>query len=151
MKQFTTIICSVMFVIAGALIIGIKDKPTPTIFLGNMETYAQPKLFNPDQLKMPLTPQITLDERTDMAVSHKVDTLYLRDTVTVTKVKPKYVTKQKTVFVPEIVEVHDTVCVPIFFLATPLEYDVKSTELITIDEVQGSGYSEDETDVRGDN
>lgn len=137
MKQLTTILCSLAFVVAGAMTIGLKPSVEPCIFPGNMTTYAQPKLFNPDLLKLPLTPQLTLDERT---LETRTDTVRMRDTVYVDK--PKYIYKQQKVVVPEVVEKHDTLCVPIFFIATPLEYEVESTELITIDEVQDCGCSE---------
>jgi len=130
MKQFATILCSLAFVIAGAMIIGIKPQSSSVdVFPGTMPMYAQPKLFNPDQLKLPLTPQPTLDERTTV-VSPKEpkDTVYLRDTVTIIK--------RRKVAVPKVVEVHDTLCVPVFFLATPLEHEVESTEIIPINEVQ---------------
>lgn len=136
MKQFATILCSLAFVIAGAMIIGIKQQPSSiSVFPGTMSTYAQPKLFNPDQLKLPLTPQLTLDERTTVVPPKAPkDTVYLRDTVTIIK--------RRKVTVPEVVEVHDTLCVPVFFVATPLEYEVESTEIIPIDEVQGCGCPE---------
>ena len=131
MKQFATILCSLAFVIAGAMIIGIKQQPLSiSVFPSTMSTYAQPKLFNPDQLKLPLTPQLTLDERTTVVPPKTPkDTVYLRDTVTIIK--------RHKVTVPEVVEVHDPLCVPVFFVATPLEYEVESTEIIPIDEVQG--------------
>lgn len=139
MKQVTTIICSLLFVIAGAMIINFKPTPTPCIFPGNMTAYAQPKIFNPDDLKPSLDVQLGLDERT-LTVPQLRDTIYVRDTVPV--IKTKYITKQQKVAVPEVVEVHDTLCVPVFFLATPLEYEVESTEIIPINEVQGCGCSE---------
>jgi len=139
MKQFVTILCSITFVISGAMIIGLQPKSTSSIFPGNMTMYAQPKPFQPftpDLLKAPLTPQPTLDERTLKTASPKIDTLYLRDTVFVDKLR--FVTKRVEAPAPQVVEIHDTVCVPVFFLATPLEYEVESAEIVSLDdETQG--------------
>lgn len=142
MKQVTTIICSLLFVIAGAMIINFKPTPQPYIFPGSMTAYAQPKIFNPDEIKLPLDVQLGLNKRTttETTAPIKRDTVYLHDTVSVTKTK--FITKRQKVAVPEVVEVHDTLCVPVFFLATPLEYEVESTEIIPITEVQSYERSE---------
>lgn len=127
MKKFSTILCSLLFVIAGALVIGMKDnRASPTLFPGNMQMYASKPYQFPFE-GLPLDVQLDLSKRT------KTDTVYI-DTgrvVTIYKVK----TKIRKVAVPEVVEKHDTLLVPTFYIATPLEHKVESTEIVVVDDV----------------
>lgn len=127
MKQLTTVICCALFVLAGILAIGMEDRASPTeltFFPGNMTGYAQQS----PNIGLPLDLQLDLVKRA------QVDTVYI-DTSRVDTVY-KYKTKIRKVAVPEVVEIHDTLSVPVFYLATPLEHKVESIEIRVVDEVQ---------------
>lgn len=128
MKQIVTIISCILFVAAGALTIGFtNDRASPSLFPGNGTMYAgqlpNTKILSND---LPLDIQLDLNKRA------KKDTVYI-DTGRVDTVY-KYKTKIRKVVVPNEVE-HDTLCVPVFYIATPLEHEVKSTEIRVIDDV----------------
>ena len=133
MKQLSTIICSLLFVIAGAITIGMKSKSTP-ILPGAMPAYAKPQPFSLNELNLPLDVQLDLNKRT------KTDTIYV-DTSRVDTVY-KYKTKIRKVAVPEVVKETDTLYVPVFYLATPLEEKVESTEIIVVQGVQPDSCAE---------
>lgn len=129
MKQVHTILCCCLFVLAGAMAIGMQDRTSPTgvaLFPGNMQAIAQQTFpVYPTVKGLPLDVQLDLEKRT------RVDTVY-RDSVRVDTV---YKTKIRKVAVPEVVEIHDTLSVPVFYIATPLEHKVESTEIVVIDDV----------------
>lgn len=129
MKQIHTILCCCLFVLAGAMAIGMQDRTSPTgvaLFPGNAQAFAQQTFpVYPTVHGLPLDVQLDLEKRT------RVDTVY-RDSVRVDTV---YKTKIRKVAVPEVVEIHDTLSVPVFYIATPLEHKVESTEIIIIDDV----------------
>lgn len=125
MKQLGTIICSICFVIAGAMVIGMKQNTNTIVLPGAMPTYAKPQPFSINELDLPLDLQLDLDKRT------KRDTVYITNTDTVYE----YKTKIRKVAVPKVVEVHDTLSVPVFYIATPLEHEVESTEIRVVDDV----------------
>lgn len=120
MKNLSTVLCCVCFAIAGMAIIGIKNRNGPVIVAEPRSAY--PLRINPAQL--PLDLQLDLGK-------NKSDTVYITksDTVTITK------TKIRKVPVPKVVEVHDTLLVPRFYIATPVEKKVPSTEIIIVDDV----------------
>jgi len=130
MKQITTILSCMLFVVAGAMSIGFsKDKELPSLFPGNTNTYASSQFnYVPLQgLELPLDLQLDLNKRA------RRDTIYVHDTDTVWRTK--YVTKKVlTEAAPAAVE-RDTLFVPIFYIATPLEYEVESTEIRVVDDV----------------
>ena len=128
MKQLGTIICSICFVIAGALVIGMKPGASTIALPGAMTTYAKPQPFSINELDLPLDIQLDLDKRT------KHDTVYIDNSRVDTVYR--YKTKIQKVAVPEVVEVHDTLSVPVFYLATPLEFEAGSTEIIIYDNAQ---------------
>lgn len=124
MKQLSTIVASLAFVIAGAMIIGIKT--SNPVILPSATVYANPQPFSLNELgKLPLDVQLDLAKRTSK------DTVYI-DT---SRVDTVYKTKIRKVVVPEVVEKHDTLCVPIFYIAKPLEHKIESTEIIIVDDV----------------
>ena len=130
MKQLYTILCCCLFVLAGAMAIGMQDRASPTgltLFPGNMQAIAQQQAFPiyPTVSGLPLDVQLDLEKRA------RVDTVYI-DSIRVDTV---YQTKIRKVAVPEVVEIHDTLSVPVFYIATPLEHKVESTEIIVIDDV----------------
>ncbi|WP_173431828.1 hypothetical protein [Sharpea azabuensis] len=135
-KGINTVICSILFVIAGALIIGFdKDnRASPSIFPGNMTTYANTQTPYIPQIGLPLDIQLDLNKRAfhDTVYVEKTDTVY----------KTKYKTKVRKVAAPEDVEKTDTLFVPVFYLTTPLEHEVESTELRIINDVHISNVSE---------
>lgn len=140
MKQINTFICSVLFVIAGALSIGFtNDRDGPTIFPGNATMHANTIPGTLQNGGLPLDLQLDLNKRA------QVDTVY-RDTGRVDTIY-KYKTKIRKVMVPEVVEKHDTLSVPVFYIATPLEHEVESTEIRVIDNVQiNSSLQTNQTD-----
>lgn len=98
-----------------------NDKPTSLPLPGAMQMYAKPQPFSLNELNLPLDVQLDLDKRT------KHDTVYLDRIDTV------YKTKIRKVSVPEVVEKTDTLYVPIFYLATPMEHKAESTEIIVVE------------------
>lgn len=134
-KGINTIICSILFLIAGVLAIGFNnDRASPDIFPGNATAYASTYPHSFQQSGIPLDLQLDLHRRT------KVDTVYIDTSRVDTVYKCKY--KIRKVVVPERVEKIDTLLVPIFYLATPLEHEVESTELRIINDVHISNMSE---------
>ena len=128
MKQINTFICSVLFVIAGALSIGFtNDRDGPAIFPGNATMHANTTPGTLQNGGLPLDLQLDLNKRA------QVDTVY-RDTGHVDTVY-KYKIKIRKVVVPKVVEKYDTLSVPIFYIATPLEHEVESTEIRVINNV----------------
>ena len=129
-KGINTVICSILFVIAGILSIGFNnDRASPNLFPGHASAYAN-ELIVPNFTKpgLPLDLQLDLNKRTT------VDTVFVAKTDTV--YKTKYKTKIQKAAEPDVVETHDTLFVPIFYITTPLEYEVESTEIRVIDKVQ---------------
>lgn len=124
--------------------IGMKNnKNGPTLFIGNMETYAKPRSFFPQE-GLPLDVQLDLRKRA------KPDTVYIDTGRVDTVYKTKYKTKIRKVVVPEVVEKHDTLSVPVFYIATPLEHKVESTEIIVVDDVHVTDSTENITPVKED-
>ena len=126
MKQLSTVLASLAFVVAGAMIIGMKTQSS-SVLPSAVPMYANPQPFSLNELgKLPLDVQLDLTRSTITK-----DTVYI-DT---SRVDTVYKTKIRKVVVPEVVEKTDTLLVPVFYIATPLEYKVESTEIIVIDDV----------------
>jgi len=136
MKQLSTIICSLLFVIAGAMVIGMKSKPISPTLPGAMPAYARPQPFSLNEFDLPLDVQLDLNKRT------KTDTIYIDTSRVDTVYETKYKTKVRKVTVPEVVKETDTLYVPVFYLATPLEQKVESTEIMVIQGVQPDSCTE---------
>lgn len=139
MKQITTILSCMLFVIAGALSIGFtKTKTTPSLFPGNATAYASSE-FNPAILPKF---ELPLDLQLDLNKGAKIDTVFVTKTDTVYETKTKYITKSRKAVAPEMKEKIDTLYMPIFYLATPLEHEIESTEIRIIDDVHIINLSE---------
>lgn len=119
MKNLSTILCCICFAIAGMAIIGIKNRHGPVIVAEPISTY--PMSINPTQLPLDLQLDLKKNE--------------VHDTVYITKCDTVKITKTRKVVVPEVVEIHDTLLVPSFYIATPLEHKVPSTQIIVVDDV----------------
>lgn len=141
MKQITTILCCTLFLLSGILIIRhTKDRDGPSLFPGNMSAYATPQLVMPSfpLNKLPLDLQLDLNKRAIPDTVFVNDTIFINDTI----FKIKYKTKIQKVVEPKVVEKQDTLLVPVFYIATPLEHEVESTEIRVIDNVQVNCQSE---------
>ena len=113
----------------------MKNKFTPTL-PGAMPAYARPQPFSLNELNLPLDVQLDLDKRT------KTDTIYIDTSRVDTVYETKFKTKIRKVAVPEVVKETDTLYVPVFYLATPLEDKVESTEIIVVQGVQPDSCAE---------
>lgn len=102
-----------------------NNKASPTLFPGNATAYAEVPHWG-----LPLDVQLDLIKRANP------DTVFIDTSRIDTVVQVKYKTKIRKVTVPEVVEIHDTLSVPVFYIATPLEHEVESTEIRVIDDVQ---------------
>lgn len=112
------------------MIIGMKNQPNSLPLPGTMQMYANPQPFPLNELNLPLDVQLDLNKRT------KTDTIYVDTSRVDTVYKTKFKTKIRKVPVPQVVEKTDTLYVPVFYLATPLEHKAESKEIIVVEDVQ---------------